>query len=152
VIIAYADDMWARCIQALGASHMDRLEFRTAASRRLHRERLVAELSAVTSVMSGDEIMSRLGSARVVVSKVNSVAEAATHPQLAAVDGVFEFEVNGTKVKSVAPPFEMERTPAAVRMPPPALGAHTIEVFREFGFSDEEIASLRSSGAIGAHA
>jgi len=40
-------------------------------------------------------------------------------------------------------PIKLDRTPGAVRLPPPGIGEHSTEVLQRFGFSDEEI-----SGAI----
>jgi crotonobetainyl-CoA:carnitine CoA-transferase CaiB-like acyl-CoA transferase len=149
VIIAYADDMWARGVKALDAEAMDRPEYKTAAGRRLHRERLVADLSAVTSRLTCADILQRLGKARVVVSKVNSVGEAADHPQLRAAGGFVDFEVGGQPVRSVAAPFKLSRTPTRFRRPPPQLGSHTAEILQELGVDDADVARLRAAGAFG---
>ncbi|MEX0852281.1 MAG: CoA transferase [Bauldia sp.] len=149
VIIAYADDMWARCVKALDAGSIDRAEYRTAAGRRRHRQRLVADLGAVTATMTSQEVMARLGKVRVVVAKVNSVGEAADHPQLAAVDGVVDFEVEGRPVRSVMAPFTLSRTPTTFRRAPPRLASDTADVLREFGFANDDIAALRNAGAFG---
>jgi crotonobetainyl-CoA:carnitine CoA-transferase CaiB-like acyl-CoA transferase len=149
VIIAYADDMWVRCVKGLEAEAMDRPEYRTAAGRRLHRERLVADLSAITSKLTCEEILARLGGVRVVVSKVNSVGEAADHPQLAAIGGFVDFDVAGRRVRSVTAPFKLSRTPACFHSQPPHLGADTADVLRELGYDDDQIANLNEAGALG---
>ena len=46
-------------------------------------------------------------------------------------------------------PVKLSRTPAARTRPAPALGEHTREVLAAAGFSDEEIAALLESGAVG---
>jgi crotonobetainyl-CoA:carnitine CoA-transferase CaiB-like acyl-CoA transferase len=150
IIISPADDMWRRLTVALEAPHLDRAEFKTAFGRRENRDVLVAELTAVTSRMSCAELVRRLGAAKVNVSKVNSVAEAADDPQLAAIGGVVEQQMGQHKVKSVATPFAMSETPPRAMRPPPRYGEHTEELLREFGYGDERIASLRAEGALGA--
>ncbi len=149
VIIAYADDMWARCVKALEAESIDRPEYRTAAGRRLHRDRLIADLGGVTARMTCADILERLGKVRVVVSKVNSVGEAADHPQLAATRGFIDFDVEGRHVRSVSAPFKLSATPTAYRRPPPQLGGNTEEVLHEFGFGEADIVDLRKQGALG---
>jgi crotonobetainyl-CoA:carnitine CoA-transferase CaiB-like acyl-CoA transferase len=150
IIISPADDMWRRLTLALEAPHLDRAEFKTAFGRREHRDVLIAELSAVTSLMSCAELVQRLGAAKVNVSKVNSVGEAADDPQLAAIGAVVEQQMGERRVRSVAAPFAMSETPTRVTRPPPRHGEHTDELLREFGYNDDKIASLRAEGALGA--
>jgi formyl-CoA transferase len=42
----------------------------------------------------------------------------------------------------------LSRTPSRMAARPPALGEHTDEVLKEFGFSAGEIAALRQSKAV----
>lgn len=149
IIISPADDMWRRLTVALDAPQLDRAEFKTAFDRRRNRDALIAELTAVTSRMSCAELVQRLGAAKVNVSKVNSVGEAADDPQLAAIGAVVEQQMGGRTVKSVAAPFAMSETPTRATRPPPRHGEHTAELLREFGYSDEAIAALRAGGALG---
>ena len=52
-------------------------------------------------------------------------------------------------VKLLGVPIKLSRTPAdASRAPAPGLGDHTDAVLREAGFSADEIAALRESGAV----
>jgi crotonobetainyl-CoA:carnitine CoA-transferase CaiB-like acyl-CoA transferase len=100
--------------------------------------------------MTCAELVQRLGAAKVNVSKVNGVDEAADDPQLAAIGAVVEQRMEGRRVRSVAAPFAMSETPTRATRPPPRHGEHTDELLREFGFDDERIAALRAAGALGA--
>jgi len=50
-------------------------------------------------------------------------------------------------VKTLGSPIKMSATPPDVSRRAPQLGEHTNEVLREAGFSSDEIAALRKSGA-----
>lgn len=79
------------------------------------------------------------------VAPVLSPAEAPSHPQNLA-RSTFA-EVGGVTQPGPAPRFS--RTPAGLPSPPPATGADTDAVLTDAGYSPEEIAALRESGAVG---
>ena len=47
-----------------------------------------------------------------------------------------------------APAPRFSRTPGEIQGPAPVAGAHTDETLADWGFSDDEIAALRESGAV----
>jgi len=149
VIIAPSDEMWRRCAVALDAELLDRDEWRTILDRQRHRAEVIETMTAVTLAMTCDEIMERLGKAKVNVAKVNNIGQAADHPQLAAVNGVLEFEMDGRPVKAVASPFAMQGVPVEPDRRPPKLAEHTDEILRELEFAPAEIEALRAEGAFG---
>jgi alpha-methylacyl-CoA racemase len=51
-------------------------------------------------------------------------------------------------VRQLGVPVKMSRTPGRSDRPAPAFGEHTDEVLREAGYSDEEIAAMKESGAV----
>jgi crotonobetainyl-CoA:carnitine CoA-transferase CaiB-like acyl-CoA transferase len=50
-------------------------------------------------------------------------------------------------VRQLGVPVKMSRTPGRADRPAPAFGEHTEEVLREAGYSDEEVAAMKESGA-----
>jgi crotonobetainyl-CoA:carnitine CoA-transferase CaiB-like acyl-CoA transferase len=149
VIIAPANEMWQRCAVALDADALDRLEWRGLLDRQKHRAELILAMSAVTLRMSSDEVIARLGPVKVNVAKVQNVGQAADHPQLAATGGVTSFEMDGREVKSVSSPFDLCGIPRSDDRAPPALAAHTGEILRELGQSEDDINALDAQGAFG---
>jgi crotonobetainyl-CoA:carnitine CoA-transferase CaiB-like acyl-CoA transferase len=88
--------------------------------------------------------------AGVPCGSVREVAEVLEDPQLAARGMIQELEhaVAGT-MRVTGVPIKLSDTPGTVRTAPPALGQHTIDILaRDVGMSPEEIARLRSTGAI----
>jgi crotonobetainyl-CoA:carnitine CoA-transferase CaiB-like acyl-CoA transferase len=62
---------------------------------------------------------------------------------------VVELAQPGTDgVKQIAPPVKLSRTPADRREPGPGLGEHTDDVLTRLGYSEDEIAALKESGAV----
>ena len=62
---------------------------------------------------------------------------------------VVELEQPGAdRVRQLGFPVKLSRTPGAPQGPGPALGEHTEEVLGSLGYSAEEIAALKDSGAI----
>jgi formyl-CoA transferase len=50
-------------------------------------------------------------------------------------------------VRQLGNPLKLSRTPGDPTRPAPAFGEHTDEVLREAGYSEEEIAAMKESGA-----
>ena len=148
VIIAPSDAMWLRLAEALDPA-LDRPEWRTTVDRQKHRAAVIEAISAVTGRMSCEELLRRLGPARVNVAKVNTIGEAADHPQLAAVGGVLDLPLDGTTFKATASPFALHGAPVAPDRPPPMLAAHQDEILAELGFSASDITALEADGAFG---
>lgn len=149
VIIAPSDEMWRRCARALNPAALDRPEFATAMDRRTHRAALVAALEAVTRSMPCEEILAKLGAAKVNVARVHTVAQAADHPQLQSAGAVVEWERDGRIERGVAPPFSLRGSPVEVRLPPPQIGEQRDAILAELGLSPGDIAEAEASGAFG---
>jgi crotonobetainyl-CoA:carnitine CoA-transferase CaiB-like acyl-CoA transferase len=149
IIIAPSDEMWRRCAEALSPGTLLREAFRTASERLRLRQEVVAAIADVTRGMTNAEVHGKLSAVKVNVAIVQDIGQAADHPQLQAVGGVFENSANGRTDRYVATPFRLHATPAGMSRPPPGLGEHTLEILAETGFSQAEIDDLSTSGATG---
>ncbi len=127
--------------------------FATNAARVKHRATLVPLIGQITITRPAQEWIAALEEAGVPCGPVNTLEQVFADPQAlhrgmriamphdAAPDG---------QVDLIGNPVKMSETPVSYRHAPPMLGAHTGEVLREvLGLEDEEIAALRSSGAVG---
>lgn len=147
VIIAPSDAMWQRCARALDPDLLDRPAYATVRDRQARRDEVVEAISSVTGQLTGDEVVARLAAVKVNVAKVNSIAEAADHPQLAASGGYTELRYAGETVRAVTSPFRLHGTPTAVYRDPPELDADRDAILADYGFTPVEIRSLDSEGA-----
>jgi alpha-methylacyl-CoA racemase len=91
-----------------------------------------------------DEWVAAFEGTETCFSPVLSLAEAPSHPHQRA-RGNF-VDVAGVTQPAPAPRFS--RSQGSIQRPPPEVGEHTEEVLREWGFSAEDLALLRSSGGI----
>ena len=67
---------------------------------------------------------------------------------LAAMAGQPVTRKDKSKMRLVAQPMELSRTPSKLKVRPPELGEQTDAVLKEFGFKASEIAALRKAKAI----
>ena len=105
---------------------------------------LSAKFEAIIATRSRDEWLALVEGHDACVQPVLDLHEAPTHPHLVA-RGTF---VEHDDVIQPAPAPRFSATPTAVVRRPPEHGEHTDEVLAEFGFAPDEIARLRSGGAI----
>jgi crotonobetainyl-CoA:carnitine CoA-transferase CaiB-like acyl-CoA transferase len=114
------------------------------------RDEVVSELDDLFSKKTRAEWMQHLEGLDVCVGPVNDLAEAMADPQAHARGMVTAAEVPGVgEWTSVGNPIRLSRAPGdANARPAPSMGQHTEEVLSELGIGPDEIATLRSSGAI----
>jgi len=111
--------------------------------------RLARVLAAAFECRERDEGLARLRAEGVICAPVQSYAELADDPQVAANQLLVELEhpVAGS-IRQVAPAVQLARTPGSVRATAPEHGQHTEEVLLASGYGWDEIAALRAEGVI----
>lgn len=119
------------------------------ASRVAHRDELEDVLKERLARLSTAEAVRRLDGQGVPCAEVRDLAAVFADPQVLhlGLRQRVRHPVTGD-IDIVAPAFHLSATPPAVRKPPPRLGEHTDRWLREAGLRDEEIARLRSDGAV----
>ena len=103
-----------------------------------------ARLAEIVKSRSREEWCAAFEGTDACFAPVLSMDEVAEHPHMAQ-RGTF-IEVGG--VIQPAPAPRMSRTPGEVSGPAPPPGQHTDEALTDWGFSVEEIAQLRTEGAV----
>lgn len=98
--------------------------------------------------LTQDEALARLERADILCAPIRTLAEAFVDPQVAHNEMVVAIPHGGRSVKAVGNPVRLSETPARVRRGAPELGQHTDEILHELGYRDDDVARLRTEGAV----
>jgi crotonobetainyl-CoA:carnitine CoA-transferase CaiB-like acyl-CoA transferase len=149
-IAATGQRMWQRLCEAADATALlKKPEYENAAARSKNRDALNAEIdSYLTSRTSADwvEIFNEAG---VPSGPIYSIDQMFADPQVEHL-GIAQTVTrkDKSKMKLVAQPVTLSRTPSRLAVRPPELGEHTNSVLKEFGFSARDIAALHKANAV----
>jgi crotonobetainyl-CoA:carnitine CoA-transferase CaiB-like acyl-CoA transferase len=134
----------------LGLAHLlDDPRFATNDARVRHNDLVDAALTSAIGERRLDEMQHLFETSNLTASPVYDIADITKDPHVVArgilVD-VPDPELGG--VRMVAPTPRLGASPAAVRWPGPALGAHNDEVYGALGIDDAQLEALRRDGII----
>jgi formyl-CoA transferase/CoA:oxalate CoA-transferase len=151
VMIAVGNDsLWRKFAGALGQEGLaEDPRFVTNPLRLAHRAELLAIIEQLLRSATSDEWVARLDAAGVPVGPIQTVDQALADPQVVARGLVTEVEhPEAGRLKTIACPVRLTRTPASVRSAPPLLGQHSDEVLGQLGYSAARIRELHEAGAV----
>lgn len=136
------------CEVAARPDLVDDPRFATGRARRENSPLLVAEFDKAFAALPFAEIARRLDAADMVWSPVQTPADVAADPQVAAAGALLEIEDGeGGTYRSPAAPMRFPGDDVAVRPGAPGLGQHTREVLAELGYTAEQIDAMFAGGA-----
>jgi itaconate CoA-transferase len=143
------EGQWRRlCEQALSRPDLvGDPRFRTNELRLRNRADLEPTIEEILGQWDRATAEARLAEADVPFGSLNDVDDLVEHPQLAARDRWLEVGSPVGPIRALAHPLNLSGMPQRAD-PVPALGEHANEIARELGYTDGEIAALRSNGAI----
>jgi formyl-CoA transferase/CoA:oxalate CoA-transferase len=62
---------------------------------------------------------------------------------------IFQMETEAFgKLNQLATPIRMSHSPTSVKLPPPKLGEHTLQILQQLGYSTKDAERLKMEGAI----
>ncbi len=142
--------IWERLAHAIGRSDLlQEPDYASPKTRSENRDALNAEIEKVTATRTSAEWVEELNKAGVPCGPIYTIDKMFDDPQVKHLDLVRDVPDTGErKVRLVAQPFTLSRTPSSIAARPPEVGEHTDELLEEFGFSDGEIASLKDAKII----
>jgi crotonobetainyl-CoA:carnitine CoA-transferase CaiB-like acyl-CoA transferase len=150
VMMVIEDDQFHGICRALARDDLiDDPRCANLVTRIAHARELFGELEGEIAKWPTAELVERARRFGAPVAPANGLRDFFEDPQVRANRTVFEVEHEraGT-LRQLRNPARFTEPPLSLRRHPPELGQHTDEVLREAGFSDEELRTLRESGAV----
>ena len=141
---------WIAFANATGHSEwLQDPRFATSQDREAHRTERLESMQQVLRTRPTDEWVEVLEEADVPCSRIHTRREIVHHPHLAATESLVTYpHPDAGEIRQARDPARFDGTPTAFASTPPMLGEHTEQVLSEVGYSEPEIAALRSGKVI----
>lgn len=141
---------WLRLVRAMDLLRLaDDPRFATNADRMANVDVLRETLAQRLRTMSTSDWLTRFEEAAVPAGPVSSIWEMLRHPQTAAREMVVTVPQDGGTAQTLGMPVKLSALPAAaVTKGAPALGEHTAAALADYGFAEDEVATLVRRGIV----
>ena len=149
ITLAAANDrLFGRLCELLNrAEWSDDPDYADDTARVRNKAKLAAAIETVTREQPRQHWLDLFDANGIPCGPINDYAQVFADPQVVARGMAVEVEHPTLgRIRTLGSPIKMSETPPLVGRRAPLLGEHTAEVLREEGFSDEEIARVKSWG------
>lgn len=149
LVVAVGNDaLWVRFCEAIGLPDLAP-RYPTNPDRVVAREEIVALLEARLVDETVSHWVAVIEAAGVPAGPIYSLDQVYQDPHVLARAMVVEVaHPTAGPVRMTGIPVKLSGTPGQVYAPPPLLGEHTEQILAGLGYNPEEIAALRTAGAI----
>jgi crotonobetainyl-CoA:carnitine CoA-transferase CaiB-like acyl-CoA transferase len=147
----FTEKFWGSVCDALERPDLkDDARTRSNVDRCRNRDFVDTELQAIFATRTTQAWLERLATFNVPSAPVQDLHQALRHdPQVRHNQTIVQVEhPRAGVVETLALPVNFHGTPAQYHRPPPMLGEHSVQVLREFGFSEQEIDDLLAGSVI----
>jgi formyl-CoA transferase len=149
-IAAAGEEIFVRLARALGAPELaENPDYASDKGRLHHRDRLNADIEAITVTKTSAAWIESLNAAGVPCGPIYAIDQVFADPQVRhlGIARPVEHPTLGT-VELVGQAVELSRTPWALHSPTPERGQHNAEILGELGYSDAEVARFAETGVV----
>lgn len=139
---------WGRFCNAIGKPEwIDHPKYSDVRYRVENYDEMESMVETVTVTKTTAEWRRLFEEHQVACSNINTVEDLFSDPQFNALDMIKQIQhTTAGGIKILGPPIQFSKSQVGVDLPPPALGEHTSEVLKRFGFSDRQIDNFKSNG------
>ena len=142
--------LWKKFCEIFNLSHLvNDSEYSTNALRVKNQKSLSFKIQKSIKNLRTKDCINLLEDAGIPCGPINTLDQVINDPQIIARNLIIEMNHRKAgKIKTLAFPVKLSSTPANIRLAPPLLGEHTIEILNELGYRNEEIVQLENEKVI----
>ncbi|MFW6093866.1 MAG: CaiB/BaiF CoA transferase family protein [Pseudomonadota bacterium] len=133
IIAVIGDGFWPPLVELVDIDELRDPKFATAAERLAHKDHIEGLIAERLKEHGAEHWLAALEAARIPCARVNNLAQALSDPQVRWRNMVVELSHPlGGSAEVPGNPIKLSGDDDESFSPPPLLGAHTVEVFREW--------------------